>query len=146
MYGTETGLAVPHHIDHQGLFGIGGNPFNEPMMIWPGDQGWNEDLHQITRQMSQFRHQYPVLRYGETRFLYPQEGNKADDLFMVREDGDSPRVLYAYSSNGGEFHLSLADHNIDGIEGMLPEQEVRISEEEWTIRLAPDESQLFILK
>ena len=146
MYGTETGLAVPHHIDHQGLFGIGGNPFNEPMMIWPGDQGWNEDLHQITRQMSQFRHQYPVLRYGETRFLYPQEGNKADDLFMVREDGDSPRVLYAYSSSGGEFHLSLADHNIKGIEGMLPEQEVRISEEEWTIRLAPDESQLFILQ
>jgi len=145
MYGTETGLAVPHHIDHQGLFGIGGNPYNEPMMIWSGDSGWNEELHQVTRQMAQLRHQYPVLRYGETDFLYPEGGNKADDLFMVRDDGNSPRILYAYSSAGGEFHVSLAEDDIERIEGMQPEQEVMISENEWTIRLAPEESQVFIL-
>ncbi len=145
MYGTETGLAVPHHIDHQGLFGIGGNPYNEPMMIWPGDRGWNEKLHQLTREMTQLRRQYPVLRDGETRFLYPENGSKADNLFMVRDDGNSPRILYAYSSAGGEFHFSLAEHNIDRVEGMQPEQEVMILGEEWTIRLAPEESQVFIL-
>lgn len=152
MYGTETGLAVPYHIDHQGLFGIGGNPYNEPMMIWSEDQGWNEDLHQVTRKMAQLRQQYPVLRYGETDFLYPKGAKKANDLFMVREHTnippngeESPRILYAYSSKGGEFHFSLAEHSIDRVEGIQPEQEVMISQEEWTIRLAPEESQVFIL-
>lgn len=146
MYGTETGLAVPHHIDHQGLFGIGGNPYNEPMMIWSGDRGWNETLHQITKKMSQLRRQYPVLRYGDTDFLYPQDGSKANDLFMVRDDGESPRILYAYSTNGGEFHLSLAEHNINQVEGVLTNQEVKVSDDEWTISLAADESQVFIVR
>jgi glycosidase len=146
MYGTETGLAVPHHIDHQGLFGIGGNPYNEPMMIWPGNRGWDEELHQVTRQMAQLRRQYPVLRDGETRFLYPKGANRANDLFMVREDSESPCILYAYSSAGGEFHFSLAEHDIEGIEGMQSDQDIMISEEEWTICLAPEESQVFILK
>lgn len=86
FYGVETGLAVPYHIDHRSPFGAGGDPFNEPMMIWPGDEGWNDDFYQLTQKLGHLRQEYPLLRYGKTRFIFPPESHADKDLFMVRQD------------------------------------------------------------
>jgi glycosidase len=113
MYGDETGLAVPYHIDHGGMGGVGSSPFNEPMMIWPEESGWNPSIFQITQTMAHLRQDQPVLRYGETRFLLPEGSHHDQDLFMVREmagrqeQSESPKVLYAYSTKGGDFQVSL---------------------------------------
>ncbi|NJK27449.1 MAG: hypothetical protein HC925_01185 [Coleofasciculaceae cyanobacterium SM2_3_26] len=113
-YGTETGLALPYHPNHSGLFGMGGEPFNRMMMIWPGDPGWNPNLFETVRRMAHLRQDKPVLRYGDTRYLYPRNSNPKDDLFMLRESKtcdvssvDCDRVLYAYSTFGGEYLISL---------------------------------------
>ena len=173
MYGTETGLAVPHHPDHEGLFGIGGDPFNRPLMIWPDTPGWKTEIYDATRRMAHLRQQCPVLRYGDTRFINPSNGSWENDIFMVREWGDvskardtsldlatnlatdsgmdlgidCPRVLFTYSTQGGEFLLSLDDfapfhqyqivetgQTIAAVDGLLP------------VKLQPEESKVFILQ
>ena len=165
MYGTETGLAVPHHPNHEGLFGIGGDPFNRPLMIWPDTPGWKTEIYNATRSMAHLRQQCPVLRYGDTRFINPSNGSWENDIFMLREWGDvsnpkdesldlaadsvmdCPRVLFAYSTQGGEFLLSLGDsapfhyyqmvetgQTIVAVDGLLP------------IKLQPEESKVFILQ
>jgi len=153
MYGVETGLALPYHLEHAGLFGMGGDPFNRQMMIWPSDVGWQDHLYSLTRAMGLLRRNQPLLRYGNTQFIFPQ-GSKADaDLFMVREPEDCEpgtkactRVLYAYSTGGGDFLLSFPDvelhqfedaenHNIGGIiDGLIP------------VRLGPEESKVLVLQ
>jgi glycosidase len=114
LYGVETGLAVPYHIEHQSIFGMGGKPFNQQMMIWPDDRGWENHLYEVTRAMTHLRQAYPVLRYGTTRFLFPVGSRKDKDIFMLREFENCPaqtqdcaQVLYVYSTEGGEFSLNL---------------------------------------
>jgi glycosidase len=110
-YGTEIGLAVPHDPREQGLFGIGGDPFNRPMMIFPGDPGWNDRLYRVTKSMIAFRKEHPMLRYGASTFLEPRGSRRAEDLFLLRSPatGDiaeaQTRILYAYSTRGGTFAL-----------------------------------------
>lgn len=112
-YGTETGLAVPHDPREQGLFGIGGDPFNRPMMIFPGHPGWNERLYRVTKSMVTLRKEHPMLRYGKADFLEPKGSRRSEDLFLLRSPsaGDvteaNTRILYAYSTRGGSFSLDL---------------------------------------
>jgi len=150
MYGTETGLAVPYHIDHRSLLGVGGNPFNLPMAIWPGDAGWDETLYQTVRRMSRLRHLYPALRYGETTFLFPPGSNRANDLFVLRTLPDSPRILYAYSTYGGEFQVSLSELGAREIEvaagGGAIAKPVAATDDLRTIQLEPEASQVFVLR
>lgn len=114
MYGMETSLALPYHPELNGLFGIGGDPFNRPMMIWPGDPGWNQEIYEITKEMIHLRKNYPLLRYGETRFLKPQGHQKGEDIFMLRYSDQYPySILYAYSSQGGQYLINLAKNNIE---------------------------------
>lgn len=152
MYGEETGLGVPYHPDHEGLFGIGGDPFNRPMMIWPNSPGWKPEVYEATRTMANLRQQCPVLRYGSTRYLQPKGSNTQNDLFMLRQpvtpdaaDPACPQVLYAYSTQGGEFLVELGDQVQEAklvekgqggqvLEGLLP------------VRLQPEEAKVFILK
>ncbi|MFZ9738896.1 MAG: alpha-amylase family glycosyl hydrolase [Prochlorotrichaceae cyanobacterium] len=153
MYGTETGLAVPYHPDHEGLFGIGGDPFNRPMMIWSDAAGWKSEIYDATRNMAHLRQACPVLRYGDTEFINPDKGSWEDDIFMLRQSledqhEDCPRVLYAYSTHGGEFLLNFNDdrfqlnnytsvdqgQTIAAIDGLLP------------IKLEPEEAKVFILR
>ena len=113
MYGEETGLAVPYHPEHEGLFGIGGDPFNRPMMITSESPGWKATTYETTKKMAHLRREYPVLRYGETRFVYPKSSSRSEDLFMLREPNncdagdDCASILYAYSTHGGDFPLRL---------------------------------------
>ncbi len=153
MYGVETGLALPYHPKHEGLFGIGGDPFNRQMMIWPDTEGWDNRYYETTRDMSLLRGQHPVLRYGDTDYLYPQGSRQDADLFMVRDSSecdervsDCDAILYAYSTFGGEFLLSFGEegysqfedaetHTVAGImDGLLP------------LRLHPEESKVLVLQ
>ncbi len=157
MYGTETGLAVPAHPDHEGLFGIGGDPFNRPMMIWPDAPGWKPEIYTATRQMSHLRQACPVLRYGDTEFLNPKEGSWENDIFMVRKPNpedpnsattDCPRILYAYSTQGGEFLLNFNedDFQLKAYTSIDREQEATAIDGLLAFKLEPEEAKVFILK
>ncbi len=153
MYGTETALGVPFHPEHEGLFGIGGDPFNRPMMIWPNSQGWKSEVYNATKQMAHLRQEYPVLRYGKTRFLYPKKSNKDKDIFMLREPEDCPsekanctRILYAYSTHGGDFLLSFPKDSIDKYEIVEMGKESAIVDGLVPIKLAPEEAKVLVLK
>ncbi len=148
-YGTETGLAIPHHIDHQGTYGVGGHPFNKPMMIWPEDQGWNADLFHLMHQLIYLRRDQPVLRYGNTRFLSPSQANAVTDLFMLRESPNYPdQVLYAYSTTGGDFILSLEDQHLKPAQQIIDIETgyVYPSQSEFKIQLAAEASKVILLK
>lgn len=150
MYGAETALGVPYHPDHAGLFGVGGDPFNRPMMIWPGAKGWKPDLHETTRKMAHLRQEHPVLRYGSTRFLSPKGANEDRDIFMLREpeanfEGDRDRVLYAYSTDGGEFLLSQVE-GVEEYEVVDTGEQLKATDGLIPIKLAPQESRVFVLR
>lgn len=153
MYGVETGLAVPYHPRHEGLFGIGGDPFNRQMMIWPDSVGWNPRLYEVNRQMAHLRQNYPVLRYGDKRFLFPKNSKRDEDIFMLREpltcaaeSSDCARILYAYSTFGGEFLLSLEDGNIHQLEDAETNIAAGVIDGLIPIRLRPEESKVLILQ
>ena len=171
FYGVETALAVPYHINHRSPFGTGGDPFNEPMMIWENNAGWDQPLHDLTQQLGNLRQQYPLLRYGQTTFIFPK-GSKADkDLFMMRQktscannhlrpdaDQDSidlgescPAILYAYSTEGGDFLLqtnTFAQNNSlspwDRVEYLESGESYPITENRVPLHLDPEESQVLI--
>ncbi|NEQ98366.1 MAG: cyclomaltodextrin glucanotransferase [Cyanothece sp. SIO2G6] len=149
MYGTETGLAVPYHPDHQGLFGVGGDPFNRPMMIWPDSEGWDDEIYQTLRQMAHLRQQYPLLRYGDTRFLSPKNTDEENDIFMMREaqDADSgqPKILYAYSTSGGDYLLNMADEGITRYEQVGVAQSINMIDGLLALRLEPREAKVLVL-
>lgn len=153
MYGTETGLGVPYHPEHEGLFGIGGDPFNRPMMIWPDSAGWKPEVYTATRTMAHLRQQCPVLRYGSTQFLSPQNSSQTDDIFMLRESqspkishSECPRVLYAYSSHGGEFLLSLQDIHVEHVEFVETGKTFELVNHLLPMQLAPEESKVVVLR
>jgi len=152
MYGAETALAVPYHPDHEGLFGMGGDPFNRPMMIWPGSPGWSAKLHRTTRRMAQLRQQHPVLRYGETRFLFPERARANQDIFMVREPQSAPEelpsgdsILYAYSTHGGRFELPLAGEGIAACQNVATGDRTPIRQDTMSVELQPETSKVFVL-
>ncbi len=162
MYGVETGLSVPYHIDHQGLYGTGGYPFNLPMMIWPGDQGWDQDVFELTRTAAHLRQHFPVLRYGTTEFLFPSGSRKDSDLFMLRtwpnheanlsiDQQEKGQVLYAYSTFGGEFELTFdqqefSQQTVDQVIEAESEQILSTNGEPISLKLDPEESRILILK
>jgi glycosidase len=149
MYGVETGLAVPYHPQHRGLFGIGGDPFNRQMMIWPGMEGWVDSYYQVTQTMAHLRQQHPVLRYGSVRFLFPRNCSPDNDLFMVREpspgSSDPVKILYAYSTFGGEFLLSFPDDELQDFENVETGMHSPVVDNLIPIRLKPEESKVLIL-
>lgn len=156
LYGAETGLAVPHHPSHSGPFGIGGDPFNQQMMIWPEDGGWNDRLYQLTRNLIHLRRDYPLLRYGDTRFLFP-DGSQADqDLFMLREfqdceylDQDCPdpsQILYAYSTEGGDFLVSFDEHQVRSVRDVEAEMTYPVVKGLVPIKLQPEEAKVLVLQ
>ncbi len=155
MYGVETGLAIPYHPDHAGLFGIGGDPFNRQMMIWPGDPGWQNDLFKSTQLMAHLRQDYPVLRYGSTRYLSPKGSDPKDDIFMLREPqtcdrtiSSCHRILYAYSTFGGEYLVSLeeVDPEIEIYENVETQRRSRLMDGLLPVRLDPEQAKVFILE
>ncbi|MEM1059311.1 MAG: alpha-amylase family glycosyl hydrolase [Verrucomicrobiota bacterium] len=151
-YGTEIGLGLPWNPAYVGTFGIGGDPFNRPMMIFPGEPGWNDRLHQTTRAMARLRRDYPVLRHGASRFLDPPNSDYSNDLFMVREDEEAlaaaPSILYCFSTNGGTFPLSQRRLNqapslvnAETGEELRPDGKGRFH-----VRLRPEHSAVFIIR
>ncbi|MEB3164986.1 MAG: alpha-amylase family glycosyl hydrolase [Prochlorothrix sp.] len=156
LYGSETGLAVPHHPRHSGPFGIGGSPFNQQMMIWPGAGGWNDRLYQMTRNLMHLRQDYPVLRYGKTQFLFPEGAQADQDLFMLRKfencddlEPDCPdpsQVLYAYSTEGGNFLLSFEEHQVRSILDVEAETVYPAVKGLVPIKLQPEEAKVFVLR
>ena len=154
MYGTETGLAVPYHPKHKGLFGIGGDPFNRQMMIWPGTTGWQDDLYETTRALTRLRQDYPLLRYGTARFIDPPRAKRNEDMFMVREPrkcepGDRcPRVLYAYSTHGGNYSLDVAKaldrDRFASYTNVETGQTLNLTDGLLALRLEPEESRVLL--
>ncbi|MEO0946747.1 MAG: alpha-amylase family glycosyl hydrolase [Cyanobacteria bacterium J06641_5] len=155
MYGTETALAVPYHPKHKGLFGIGGDPFDRQMMIWPGAAGWKENLYQTTRSLAHLRQDYPeVLRYGKSSFIDPPRAKRNEDIFMVREPRNCepgspcPRVLYAYSTNGGNYSLDLAKafdcDSFASYANVETNQALNLTDGLLALRLEPEESRVFL--
>ncbi len=154
MYGEETGLAVPYHPEHEGLFGIGGDPFNRPMMIWSESPGWKPTTYETTKKMAHLRREYPVLRYGETRFVYPKSSSRDQDLFMLREpsscdsEDDCASILYAYSTHGGDFQLPVTSDQLP----VRSEYEEVETGDRGTIdgsifvHLEPEQARVFVLK
>jgi glycosidase len=154
MYGVETGLALPYHIGHQSIFGMGGKPFNQQMMIWPGQEGWNSALYQVTQAMTQLRRQYPVLRYGQTQFLFPVGSLRDKDIFMLRQlphchndsESDCAQILYAYSTEGGDFNLSLDAPELSQSQEVESGIVTSVTSSNLTISLKPEESKVIVLK
>ncbi|MGK7874222.1 MAG: alpha-amylase family glycosyl hydrolase [Xenococcaceae cyanobacterium] len=153
MYGLETGLAVHYHPEHKGLFGIGGDPFNRQMMIWPDSPGWNSNLYDTTRKMAHLRQNYPVLRYGNTQFLYPRNSKRDEDIFMLRSpvaceatSSNCAQILYAYSTFGGEFLLSLEDEGIHQAEDAQTNITAEVMDGLIPVKLEPEESKVLILE
>ena len=114
-YGAETGLSVPPLPRNSGLNGLGGDPFNRQMMIWPGQSGFNRSLFETTKTFVHLRRNNPVLRYGDTIFLRPIPDRwRRRPLLMLRvnaatskqQSGDKA-FLYAFSPEGGRFHFRL---------------------------------------
>ena len=156
LYGDEAGLAVPHHPQHSGPFGIGGYPFNQQMMIWPGDGGWNDRLHTMTRSLVQLRRDYPVLRYGDTRFLFPANAQADKDLFMVREFEhctqspqecpDASRILYAYSTEGGNFLLNFDETQVSSVKDTDLDDPYPVLQGLVPLHLQPEEAKVLVLQ
>ncbi len=153
MYGAETGLAAPYHPKHRGAFGLGGDPFNRPMMIWPDSPGWNQTIYDTTKKMAHLRRRYPVLRYGETQFLDPQHSRRDQDIIMLREpqscetsEPECVRILYAYSTSGGEFKLSLPNAQIGQYQVVETGKKGNIQDGLIPIKLGAEEAKVFVLK
>ena len=114
-YGAEIGLSVPPLPRNSGLNGLGGDPFNRQMMVWPGQPGFNRFLFDTTRTYVRLRKRNPVLRYGDTLFLRPIPDRWIGrPLLMLRAD-PSPAAqrrgtrafLFAFSPEGGRYVFEL---------------------------------------
>lgn len=112
-YGAEIGISVPPLPRNNGLNGLGGDPFNRQMMIWPGESGFNHSLFETTKTFVRLRRKNPVLRYGNTIFLraIPDRWN-ARPLLMLRvyseasqQQAGDKAFLYAFSPEGGRFQF-----------------------------------------
>ncbi len=147
-YGAETGLAIPYHIDNRGMGGIGSDPYNQPMAIWPGDRGWNETTYRLTRELIHLRHQYSVLRRGNTRYIFPRRSHRANDIFLVREEATGPKVLLAYSTRGGRFTVPVAEDRSNCTYAELGDLDTQVAAEscEITLALAPEETRVFVVR
>jgi len=113
-WGGEFGLSVPPLPHNNGLNGIGGDPFNRPMMLFPGQRGYNPGLAELTRRMVDLRRRYPVLRYGDTVFLRDRYNPVIGrTLLMLRHPAGTARqadgtlILFAFSPRGGDYTLDL---------------------------------------
>ena len=114
-YGAEIGLSVPPLPRNSGLNGLGGDPFNRQMMVWPGQPGFNHFLFNTTRSFAWLRRANPVLRYGDTLFLRPDPDRWwGRPLLMLRayapdryRSSRGNAFLYAFSPEGGRFALRL---------------------------------------
>jgi len=114
-YGAEIGLSVPPLPRNNGLNGLGGDPFNRQMMIWPGQSGFNRSLFETTKTLVHLRRSNPVLRYGDTIFLRPisyRWGSRP--LLMLRvyaatskQQAGDKAFLYGFSPEGGRFQFRL---------------------------------------
>lgn len=153
-YGTETGLGIPYHPRNTGLFGVGGDPFNRPMMIWPETLGWNPQIYDAVRTMAHLRQQYPLLRYGTTKFLYPRHSHRDQDIFMLRQPQDCQigdridcvAVLYAYSTQGGAFDIPLKATGIRQYKVVETGVTGRVLDEMKVLRLNAEEARVIILQ
>ncbi|MEO0947595.1 MAG: alpha-amylase family glycosyl hydrolase [Cyanobacteria bacterium J06641_5] len=153
-YGVETGLAVPHHIDNSGMGGIGSEPYNQPMAIWPGDAGWNERLYARARMLAHLRQDYPVLRYGQTRYVFPRRARRDTDIFLLREGVAGPEVLLAYSTGGGRFQVPVTRDRggctytelTEDIESIATSTTTISDRCEIPVTLEPEESRIFIIR
>ena len=119
-WGGEFGLSVPPLPHNNGLNGIGGDPFNRPMMLFPGQQGYNPELAALTRRMVDLRRRYPVLRYGDTIFLRDRDNPIIGrTILMLRRPAvtvrsvDGSSILFAFSPRGGQYTLDL-QHALSG--------------------------------
>lgn len=114
-YGAETGLSVPPLPRNNGLNGLGGDPYNRQMMIWPGQKGFNQYLFATTKTFTRLRRANPVLRYGDTFFLRPTPDPWIGrPLLMLRAYskqtpivGKNNAFLYAFSPEGGTYNFRL---------------------------------------
>jgi len=114
-YGAEIGLSVPPLPRNSGLNGLGGDPFNRQMMVWPGEKGFNSFLFATTQTFAHLRRQNPVLRYGDTFFLRPIPDFWIRRPILMLRTYTSPRLqspgsrafLYAFSPEGGLFNFRL---------------------------------------
>lgn len=114
-WGGEIGLSVPPLPRNNGLNGIGGDPFNRQMMVFPGQGGYNPMLADVTRRMAELRRRYPVLRYGNTEFLRDRYNPfVGKTILMLRKPSptdnrvkDQTAILYGFSPGGGQFKLDL---------------------------------------
>lgn len=114
-WGGEVGISVPPLPRNNGLNGMGGDPFTRPMMLFPGQKGYNPPLAKLTKQMTELRRRYPVLRYGTTEFLRDRFNPFiGQTLLMLRRPsgsqarGDQTSILYSYTPKGGAYTLNLA--------------------------------------
>jgi glycosidase len=115
-YGAEVGLSVPPLPRNNGLNGLGGDPFNRQMMVWPNESGFNKVLYNTTKFYAHLRRVNQVLRYGDTFFLR----TTADlwwsrPLLMLRSYQSRPQkhgdkaFLFAYSPEGGSYEFLLPE-------------------------------------
>lgn len=121
-YGAEIGLSVPPLPRNSGLNGLGGDPYNRQMMIWPGEKGFNQFLFNTTKLYINLRRNNPVLRYGNTTFLRPIPDTLIGrPLLMLRYypnnqyvNKGAKAILYTFSPEGGRYEFKLPQSQVSG--------------------------------
>jgi hypothetical protein len=64
---------------------------------------------------------------------------------MLRKAENSPRVLYTYSSEGGEFLVSLAEEGVKHGRMVDTDEELELPDSTLTVQLQPEEAKVFVL-
>lgn len=146
-YGTETALGVPWDPRERGLFGIGGDPFSRPMMIFPGQPGFLEALHASVKKLIAFRKSHDFLRFGRGEFFDPPGASASNDLFLWRyqnSPGDPQSVIYAYSTYGGDFSIQLPT-TVTQASDILSNSAFPVTKGTLRLPLAPQEARVILL-
>ena len=159
-WGGEIGLSVPPYVQNNGLSGIGGDPFNRQMMIFPEDKIYNYKLAELTEKMIKLRRDNPLFRFGNTTFLSPIGWNLLpNSIFMLRTSNKGQLLnhsqpaadssfLYAFSPADGLFKLNLPSQLglhlsiCDALNGNIPCKNV-LSSVPFSLSLKANQFKLF---
>lgn len=144
-YGVETGLGVPWDPRERGADGIGADPFCRPMMVFPGEPGYNHYLFAGTKQLIALRKSHDFLRFGNARFLNPPGGDFSRDLYMQRyaqHPNDDTVITYAFAPEARDITLTLPEGNYTVTDAISNEM-LAVMGRTWEVSLKPNQFRIF---
>ncbi len=145
-YGVETGLGVPWDPRERGADGIGADPFCRPMMVFPGQPGFNQTIFQGTKKLISLRRHHDFLRFGNARFLNPPGGDYSRDLYLQRyaeHPNDDTVLTYAFAPEAREVTFTLPEGDYTVMDAMSGDM-LAVSGRTWQASLEPQQFRIFL--